>query len=132
MLVTQSKTENDDYRWVLDSHLEMKTLKGRPWDAGKPRLTLIDQRKDRSKGIPPVVRVEVRCRREDLVINDLRIKNEFKWDRMKSRFGFENRMAAAESYIRDRLLREDLEFHDIEDPFGILTLANVIAEGTQE
>jgi hypothetical protein len=131
MLVTQSKTGDNSYRWLVEPHPKgMKTLEGRPWDAGKPRLALVDQRKDRSKGIPPTVRVEVRCRREDLVVDDLRIKNDAVWDRVKRKVGFKNRLAAAESYIRDRLLSEDLEFENIDDPFGVLTLANVTAENS--
>jgi hypothetical protein len=39
-------------------------------------------------------------------------------------------MAAAESYIRDRLSEEGLDVKNIDDIFGQLTLANVTAEST--
>jgi hypothetical protein len=74
MIVTQSKTADGQYRWLIEPRTK-EILEGRPWDATQqPRLKLIDRRKDRTKGIPPAVRVEVRCRREDLVIQDLEQK----------------------------------------------------------
>jgi hypothetical protein len=130
MLVTQSRTVDGHYRWSVESQFG-KILEGRPWDGSKhPRLELIDKRKDRSTGIPPTVRVEVRCRREDIVIDDLKIKDQNLWHAAKDRFGFKNRMAAAESYIRDRLTEEGLEVKNIEDIFSQLTLGSVTAEST--
>ena len=79
LAVTQSKTADGHYRWLIESRAG-KILEGRPWVANKqPRLKLIDERRDRSKGIPPTVRVEIRCRREDLHIEDLEIKDEGLW-----------------------------------------------------
>jgi len=128
MIVTQSQTADGDYRWSIAPRLE-GNLKGRPWDASKePRLKLIDQRKDRSKGLPPIVQVEIRCRREDLAIEDLQIKDASIWQTVRSRFGFKNRMAAAESYIRDRLAQEKLEVRNLEDAFGQITLGSVTAK----
>ncbi|QIP05831.1 hypothetical protein [Bradyrhizobium symbiodeficiens] len=130
MLVTQSKTADGHYRWSAEPRTT-KVLRGRPWDGAKePRLRLIDRRKDRSKGIPPTVRVEVRCRREDLVIEDLVVKDENLWEKIQGRAGFRNRMAAAESYIRDQLSQEGLEVRNIQDSFGQLTLADVAADST--
>jgi hypothetical protein len=127
MLVTQSQTVDGHYRWAIEPQLG-QILEGRPWDASKqPRLKLVDKRKDRSKGIPPIVRVEVRCRREDLTIEDLQIKDDSLWESAKSRFGFKNKMAAAESYIRDRLTEEGLEVKNIHDIFATLTLGSVTA-----
>lgn len=128
MMVTSSKTADGHYRWLIRP-TNAKILEGRPWDvAAQPRLTLLDRRKDRTKSIPPTVRVEVRCRREDLSIEDLEIKNEGIWAAAKRRFGFKNRVAAAESYIRDRLSAEGLEVKNIDDIFGQLTLGSVTAE----
>jgi hypothetical protein len=128
ILVTQSKTDEGHYRWLLEAG-RSGILKGRAWDAVKqPRLKLIDCRKDRSKGIPPTVRVEVCCRREDLAIEDLQIKDEKLWETVKTRVGFNNRMAAAESYIRDRLAEEGLEVKNITDIFGHITLGSATAQ----
>jgi hypothetical protein len=126
MVVTSSKTDEGHYRWIVKPSTTT-LLEGRPWDANKhPRLKLIDQRKNRTKGIPPTVRVEVHCRREDLIVEDLQIKDASIWDAAQSRFGFKNRMAAAISYIRDRLTEEEVK--NIEDIFGHVTLASVTAQ----
>ena len=47
---------------------------------------------------------------------------------MKRGLGSGNKMAAAESYIRDRLMSEGLDVVNIEDVFGQITLGSVIAE----
>jgi hypothetical protein len=128
MVVTQSKTAEGQYRWLVEPRVK-EILDGRPWDAVKhPRLMLIDERRDRTKGIPPTVRVEVRCRREDLLINDLEVKDESLWEAAKRKAGFKNKMAAAESYIRDHLSNEGLEVKNIEDIFGTVTLGSATAE----
>ncbi len=130
MMVTQSKSSDGHYRWLIES-TSAGMLEGRPWDAGKqPRLRLIDKRSDPSKGIPPTVRVEVRCRREDLIISDLQMKDESIWTTVKSRVGHKNRMAAAISYIRNRLSEENLEVQNVEDLFGQLTLGSTIAQSS--
>jgi hypothetical protein len=130
IVVTQSKTTDGHYRWSLEPRTA-RILQGRPWDAVKqPRLKLIDNRRDRSSGIAPTVRVEVRCRREDLEIEDLVIKDENLWEAAKRRAGFRNRMAAAESYIRDRLLADGLDVNNIAEMFGQLTLGSTVAEST--
>jgi hypothetical protein len=84
MLVTQSQTDDGQYRWLVEPSTKA-FLDGRPWDSFKrPRLRLIDKRKDRNRGIPPTVRVEVRCRREDLLIEDLTVKDETLWEALGS------------------------------------------------
>jgi hypothetical protein len=128
LTVTQSKTAEDEYRWSIEPRTN-EILQGRPWDANKnPRLKIIDSRKDRTKGIPPTVRVEVRCRREDLQIASIEVKDENLWGSLKSRAGFRNRLAAAESYIRSQLAKEGLEVRDFSDIFGTVTLASTTAQ----
>jgi hypothetical protein len=128
MVVTQSINADGHYRWIVEPR-RSRILEGRPWDGVRvPRLKLIDKRKDRSKGIPPTVRVEVCCRREDLVIENLEVKDNSVWEKVKSRAGFANRMAAAESYIRDRLTEEGLDVQNIREIFGELTLGSIMAE----
>lgn len=126
--ITQSNTPDGQYRWSLRPCKGI-VLQGRPWDANEsPRLKIIDERKDRQKGIPPTVRVEVRCRREDLEITDLNSKDESVLEKAKNKVGFGNRLAAAEAYIRDRLVSEGLTIKNFKDSFGELTLASTLAE----
>jgi hypothetical protein len=130
MFVTQSKTGEGYYRWAVEAGSN-EGLEGRPWDgARQPRLKLIDKRKDHTKGIPPTVRVEVRCRREDLIIEDIHVKDERLWEDVKSRMGFKNKLLAAEAYIRDRLAEEGIVVSNIEEIFSQITLGSVIAETT--
>jgi hypothetical protein len=128
MSVTQSKTADGHYRWMIEPRLG-SVLKGRPWNSEEPRAKLVDKR-TRVQGIEPTVRVEVRCKREDLVIEDLALKDASLWEETKNRIGFRNRLAVAESYIRDRLIEEGLEVENIHDPFGNIIMASVIADST--
>ena len=130
MIVTQSRSPDGHYRWLIEA-TDSEPLAGRPWNAQEqPRLKLIDKRSDRTKGIPPTVRVEVKCRREDLVIEDLQLKDESLWDSLVGRAGHKNRVAAAISYIRSRLAEENLEVDNMEDVFGQITLASTIAQSS--
>jgi hypothetical protein len=130
--VIQSKTEKDEYRWMI-SPADKSYLVGRPWDASSaPRLKLIDKRKDRSKDIPPVVSLEIRCKREDLDIREISLKDRGKWKAIKRHLGLSNKLAAAEAYIRDKLSEEGLEVKELNDSFGQLTVASVIAEPTAD
>lgn len=130
MEVVQSVTGEGNYRWLVSAAGGGK-LRGKPWDpVKKPRLKLVDKRTNRSKSLPPSVRVEVKCLREDLLIEDIEIKNGGIWGLTKGRLGFENRYAAAEAYIREALSKEGLEVKNISDDFGQLTLASTIAESS--
>lgn len=132
IIVKQSKTYDGRYRWEFTPGMS-ENLEGRPWDPIKsPRAKLSDTRSDRSKGIPPTVSIEVRCLREDMIISDIKVKDENIWERLKGRAGQQNRIAAAESYIRDKLVEEGLAFSDIEDRFGLITLVEVIADAEDE
>lgn len=123
--VEQSLTQEGHYKWELTT-IVGPALSGRPWDCNlHPRLTLIDERKDRSKGIPPVVNIRIRCLREDLIISDIAIKDESKWRKVIKGNGFKNRYIAAEAYIRQMLAREGFDQADISDPFCAIDLAYV-------
>jgi hypothetical protein len=127
MSVTQSRSEDGHYRWVVTPTLE-DVLRGRPWDSAAPRLKIIDYRNERTVGLPPIVRVEVRCRRQDLNIEDISLKDGQKWRSIKRDTYFVNKRAAAESAIRDRLISEGLFYEDVEEIFASITIADVEAE----
>lgn len=126
MKITQSQTAEGFYRWIVEER-KGKALIGKPWEADrKPRLKLIDQRTNKS-GIAPVVIVEVRCRREDLIIEEIELKDQNVWQKITSGLSNANKMIAVEAYIRDRLAAEGLSAGDVTDKFAQLTMANVIA-----
>ena len=105
-------------------------LDGRPWPSDKPRLKLIDRRAPNFRALEPTVRVEVRCRREDLEITDIRFKDDARQQAFLLREGHRNRIAAAEALIRSRLLQEGLidPKADLGDDFLELTLSDTIVE----
>jgi hypothetical protein len=127
ILVTQTKTPEGFYRWELEP-ASGRALEGRGWDAlTQPRLKLKDKRR-KKVGIPPTVHIEVRCRAEDLLIENITLKDDGLMKRLKRVTGFDNRRAAAQAYIMRRLSEEQLEFDNMSDPYGVVCLANVIAE----
>ncbi|MHC2003041.1 hypothetical protein ACYQR9_21770 [Methylobacterium sp. CM6241] len=65
---------DNEYVWIIKP-VEENFLEGRPWNAVKePRLNITDTRSDRSKGIEPNIRIEVRCLREDIDIKSIQYK----------------------------------------------------------
>lgn len=130
MSVTQTETADGDYSWVVEPSVN-KTLAGRPWDAGKaPRLKVVDQRQDRTKGIEPNIRIEVRCRREDLDITDITLKNQTAWAGFAKDPLGRNKVAAAEALIRTKLFQAGLVAGHLDDPFAQMTLCAAIAESS--
>ena len=117
-----SKTLEGHYRWFVRSSTA-KYLTGRPWDSTVPRLTLIDQRKNRSD-IAPSVRVEIRCRKEDLLISDIETKNR---KFISSENLAHNKKLAAEAYIRTKLQEFGLLVNALDDPFSEIILASISA-----
>jgi hypothetical protein len=127
MTVTQSQTPDGQYRWSIEPALGEATLAGRPWEADKaPRLQLVDQRPLGSKSMPPTVRIEVRCLREDLEISQIKLDDPSVWAAFNRRKAARNRMVAAEAAIRTLLTEEGLVTGDMSDPYAQLILAMTI------
>lgn len=124
IISVQSLTAEGFYRWSLRPQIG-RCLTERPWDPSQRRLQIKDTRSEITRGLAPTARVEVRCRREDLDIHDLRIKDANVWATVRNRTGFKTRLAAAEGYIRNKLFERGLEAASISDPFAQLTLASV-------
>lgn len=127
IVALQGKSADGHYQWTLTAQ-SGAALQGKSWDPSVARLKLRDARSDKSRGVPPCVRLEVRCRQEDLAIDDIQIKDEGRWAKIQSRLGFVNRRAAAIAYVRKALTEEGLDVANIEDPFGRVTLGSVLAE----
>ncbi len=128
--VKHMKNGEGQHRWIIAPGIG-DVLDGRPWEGQKRRLVLVDQREDRTRGIAPTARIEVRCRREDFEITDIRLKDAKRWQALLKSTGQRNRMVAAEALIRTRLLQEGLlqTGADLGDNFLELTLADTVAEG---
>jgi hypothetical protein len=80
--------------------------------------------------LPPIARVEVRCRREDLVILKSEIKSDGLWDHLASGKFLENKRAAVDAYILNALSSRNLDVRNFSDPYGDILLADiVVSEG---
>jgi hypothetical protein len=127
MRVVQSRTEDGDYRWTVTALTGV--LDGKPWDASaSSQMTIEDTRSNRGVGIAPAVRVQVRCRREDIKIDEIVLKDRRAWATIKRSLMFRNKIAAAEAAIRQLLIVEGLFAGEISDPYLVITLAEVSAE----
>lgn len=126
--VTQRRTQGGDYVWRVESGVE-GPLDGRPWDPiAEPRARLKDTRLGSTRSIEPCVIIEARCLREDIVISDIRLKDDSLWSKAKQVGGHKNRLAVAEGYIRQKLSEQGLEVLDISDRHAPLILATLVAE----
>lgn len=127
--ILQNKSPDGHHRWIITPPIEGKPLTGRAWDAAKsPVLELSDKRIDRSKGIAPTVRVEIRCLREDLLITNISLSDQNLWANIQRRKFFKNRLIAAEAAIRTMLAEEGLLCGDMADPYAQICLASTTAE----
>jgi hypothetical protein len=101
------------------------TLEGRAWVPEEtPLATARDTRSHLGRGIPPVVRFEVRCLLEDLEIANIQLKRGGVFPAIGAA---KNRMKAAEAYIRNQLLEAGLEVRGVSDPFDQIVLGSVVA-----
>lgn len=113
-------------RWLITPVGE-PALQGPALDPGVPLFEMVDTRKDRSKGLPPSLRLEIHCRREDLEIFEIKLKDENLAERAMAKFGSAHRLKAAEAYIRTKLCEIGLEAGDLSNAFSRLTIARAIA-----
>lgn len=127
ILTTQSKTADGHYRWDLRPAIG-EALEGKPWDAIlEPRLSVRDTRVD-AMHLEGSCRVEVRCRREDLIVDKITLKDSDLLRSLSRRGSYRNRLAAAEAYIRMALTSRDLDHGGLYEPFSEICLADVLVE----
>lgn len=127
-----SKSEAGDYSWKLRPEIG-SFLEGPAWNANEePRMTLIDERtadeifSDVSNGFSPNVTVEIHCKREDIEISGIEMKDDKDQNIFLSKKNKDIRLAAAEGYIKHALFTEGLSAGDMSDIFSSLILADYI------
>ena len=129
MTIMQNTSPDGHPRWLIAQPGEGSALNGRAWDAKKsPLLEIMDRRQDRSKGIAPSVRVEIRCLREDLIISNIVLSDQSAWAKLQRRKASKNRQIAAEAAIRTMLAEEGLLCGDLSDPYAQICLASTVAQ----
>lgn len=125
MMCLTSKTREGNYRWELRA-VDGAALHGRGWQADES-ICKIKRREIYGSNIEPSIRVDVRCFRQDLIIDNLELKNEELWQRVNFGNASKKRLAAAEEYIKNRILEEGLQCVDVSEPYALMTIASVIA-----
>jgi hypothetical protein len=99
-------------------------LLGKAWDAVSDPLLRI-RMADTVNVLDAISKVEIWCRREDLLIENIKVKDETLFSRILFSPGYENKMAAVEAYIRNALASKNLDIRNFSDPFGQIKLADV-------
>lgn len=99
-------------------------LVGVPWKASERRMVIIDKGRDRLHGIPPEAVVEIRCRREDLIIEDIVFPNKkFTWAKLPK-----SKKMVINEYIRKEIQSMGFDCGLLEDGFANLMLADMVTE----
>lgn len=124
-LVQHEKTTDGHPAWEVKSRTG-RVLVGNPWDAKlEPRLKV--EMPAAGVGVEPTIRVEIRCRGEDLDFGaGIRIKDEKKRGLFSSIHNKDVNLAAAEQLLKKELEREGLTLSAPGEKFGEITLADVI------
>lgn len=124
--------------WILRPEFGEKQLDGSVWDAANERrLRVIDKRTDveratdEAKGFPLELSIEVRCYEKDLIIEKIRAKpDEYGNDPLEdvkiTKRITDNQRAAAEAFLKKRLLDEGLAAVLSGKSFGHVRIADQV------
>lgn len=128
----QGQAEDGHDCWFLSSS-RSEPLQGAAWSAhDDPRLEIVDKRsptekeKHRSTGFEPEVLVEIRCKREDLEITDISLKDAEAAGFASNRQDEIVRQRAAEAFIKRELMIEGLKVGDLSEIFADMVIADHI------
>ncbi len=133
VIQTQSALTGDGhYCWRL-SPFGRDWLNGPVWNPREePRFTVIDRRsghqksRDKDRAFSPQASIEIRCKREDIEIRDIAVKDKKANADLHGRRNQAVRIAAAEGHIREMLLREGLAVGDLNEAFAEFVLADLL------
>ncbi|MBR9841263.1 MAG: hypothetical protein GYB50_25780 [Rhodobacteraceae bacterium] len=132
LLETQHSMSVDEHRsWIVTSPINV--LRGSLWDPElEPRFTMIDQRSpdtveaERARNLSPTAIVQVRCKREDVHIDDVKFKDLEEDGIRQNRQNQAVRQRAAEAFLKAEIQRQRLCVGDIHDKFSDMTLAEYV------
>ncbi len=126
ILVRSRPSNSQEYSWEMSPTYETH-LQGQPWDPiENPRMTVILPEK--KAPIDPVVKITVSCNREDILISDIKMKDENLQGRFTENVFREMNEKAAIHHIKLILSRADLEPGKLDNRFSKILLADVIAK----
>jgi hypothetical protein len=121
MEVIHWKTDGG-YSFKISSQLAAP-LNGQPWQAQDAVMRIRDSNYRRAHGEAPEIRIEIHCRRDDFIIEDIQFSDK--------NLGFfekltRNKQVVVEQYIKDELARAGFPCGDLSEPFTRLILADVV------
>ncbi|WP_193173166.1 hypothetical protein [Nisaea nitritireducens] len=121
MKVVHKKCE-DGYAFIIESKNGSDRLSGQPWPSSEVMMKIKDSRHKREIGESPDPRIEIRCLREDIIVQNIRFTNDsvFSWKSLTR-----NKKTIVEQYIKDELFRLGYLIHDISNPYETLKIADV-------
>jgi len=112
---------NGRYCWDI-SPLSNVKLSGKVWNpVEEPRLSI---KKTAISKIDPTCRFQVSCKREDIVIDKIELKNR---SALKDRFK-DNRNAAAAAFLRKVLSEHGLESENFDENFSDIMMADMLVQ----
>ena len=127
-IIEHFTTDKLDNAWKVAHQDQRQTLVGAPWDPRtEPRLSVRRTAERNADGDKPSLKIEIRCRRQDLHIEGLKVKDDTVWRSFQSRKNRDANLAAAEQVIKDELTKAGfLNIPDLNEDFAELLVADVI------
>ena len=134
LLGTRSLSQEGDPSWTIKRTDGTDILEGMLWDArqDEPRFELVDRRpieerdREHRTGLHTTVKVEVRCKREDLEITDIALTDQETVSRVAKWANHKKKAKVAEAFIKHRLQQEGLRVGDIHEPFSDLVVGDLL------
>lgn len=133
LLGQRSRTEEGELSWIITRADGRGILDQVVWNAQtEPRFDLIDKRatevreREALNQLHPTIRIEIKCRSEDLKIDDIALTDPEERRLMASWAGANKRKKAAEAFIKRELLQNGLRAGNIHEPYGRLVVGDMI------
>lgn len=123
-LTEHSQTQDSEDCWTFEPALG-GVLKGNAFKNTESILRMIY--KGEVSKVPAIVKVQVRCLREDIEIIGLEPKEGHEAELMTG-IGRDRKLALAEEIIKDILIENQLFFEDVSEKYSRVVVAEVIAE----
>ncbi|MBG6161503.1 hypothetical protein IWQ54_001153 [Labrenzia sp. EL_195] len=115
---------NDESLYIFEIEAaDSGILLGNPWGCEGPILSVQGSNATRTKRVPPELKIEIKCKREDLAIEDIQFKENSAYNIFSLK---REKIIAAEQYIKLSLLKTGLPCGDLSDPFHTVALADAI------
>lgn len=122
MWMTHRKTD-EGYAFVI-TPVGADRLIGKPLAKSSTWLRVKDTGASRKFGEPPEMRIQIRCRREDLIFEDIQFADErFDWGKLDPR-----KRKAVEAFLGGELARMGFPCGELSDPFASVVVADAVTE----